>query len=186
MSKPTENANNGIFQITLNLTLASLISGVILAGTYFITKPFAEKQKVLFRDQTMKELVAGSSGFEPVKGKENWYTANFGSHQTAYIIPSESRGFGGAIKILLAADSNLILIDYKVLSHNETPGLGDRMALTNYRNQFKGKTIENMEVVKSHNPDKIDSMTGATITSRAVTLAVRTGLEELRDYLKKE
>jgi electron transport complex protein RnfG len=174
--------NNGILQITLNLTLASLISGAVLASVYFITAPFAEKQRVNFKNQTMKELIASVTNFKPIKGKEDWFLAEKEGRKIGTIIPSEAKGYGGAIKILIAVDTNNTIMDFKILSHNETPGLGDQAALPGFRNQFRGKTITNMEVVKKHDENKIDAITGATITSRAVTKAVKEGLERLEEW----
>lgn len=179
------NRNKNFILITLNLTVASIISGMILALTYYITKPFAKEQQIKLRNQAMNELVISAENFKPIKGKEDWFAAEKAGKTTAYIIPSEARGYGGTIKILMAIDTNQKIINFKILEHNETPGLGDRAALTNFRNQFKGKKMENMILVKNHDTNKIDAITGATITSTAVTKAINNGLAEFKKYLNK-
>lgn len=184
MSKTNEK-QNGIFQIALNLTMASLISGAVLAATFFITAPFAKQQRINIRNQTMRELIPEAKTFAPVEGKEGWFVAEVEKLKLGYIVPSEAKGFGGSIRILTAVGTNERIIGYKILSHNETPGLGDKAAESPFRDQFKDKTAENLDVVKNHDPAKIDAMTGATITSRAVTKAVKEGLELLDAYLKK-
>ncbi|HON17397.1 MAG TPA: FMN-binding protein, partial [Spirochaetota bacterium] len=75
------------------------------------------------------------------------------------------------------------VLGYTVLSHKETPGLGDLAFKPKFKSQFIGKGIENMEVVKIQEEGKITAITGATITSRAVTLSVKNALLELDEYL---
>jgi Na+-translocating ferredoxin:NAD+ oxidoreductase subunit G len=179
---------NSIFAITLNLTIASLIAGIIIAGVYFITEPFAVKQRLKFRDDSMKALVKDASFFKPVKDKAEWFTAEDTNGVIAYILPAHGHGYGGEIKIIAAVAPDEKIIDYKILSHNETPGLGDQTDLPKFKKQFYGKQAENLEVVRIHEDGKIDAITGATITSTAVTKAIKASLLELHDYLnlKKE
>ncbi|MDD3141602.1 MAG: RnfABCDGE type electron transport complex subunit G, partial [Lachnospiraceae bacterium] len=61
MSEQQDDKNNSIFKIALNLTIACLISGCIIAGTYFITADTAVKASIKMRDETMKTMVAGST-----------------------------------------------------------------------------------------------------------------------------
>ena len=132
----------------------------------------------------MRELIPGATAFTPVEGKESWFHASQGVTNCGFILPAEGKGYGGSIKILVAVKTNGRIIDFKILSHNETPGLGDRAALPPFRDQFKNKTAENLELVKNHDTNFIDAMTGATITSRAVTGAVRESLEKFGEYRK--
>ncbi len=179
-----KNNKNEILQIALNLTVAGFIAGALLAVTYFFTAPFAEKRRAAVKEETMKELIVSAKNFKPVADKPGWFAAENERGRIGYIIPSEARGYGGTIKILIALDTNERIIDYKILSHNETPGLGERAALPEFRRQFEGKGMGNLEVVKDHDETKIDAITGATITSRAVTRAVKEGLEKFDEYLK--
>ena len=43
----------------------------------------------------------------------------------AYVIPTEPKGYGGPIKLLTAVSLDGSVMDYTMLEHNETPGLGD-------------------------------------------------------------
>lgn len=70
-------------------------------------------------------------------------------------------------------------MDYTVLEANETPGLGDKGAKSPFKDQFKGKKIAGLEVTKDRSAkDKIQALTGATISSRAFTLGVKEAVEK--------
>ena len=66
--------------------------------------------------------------------------------------------------------------------HNETPGLGDNASKPKFSNQFIGKKAEDLEVVKVPTDKNIQALTGATITSRAVTKGIREAVEEVTAY----
>ena len=180
-----KSKSNNIFQITINLTVASLISGLVIAGVYFITEPYAVKQRLKYKNQSMKELVESASDFRQIKEKEDWFEALNDGKTIAYVISTEGRGYGGAIKIMVAVDNDDRIIGYKILSHNETPGLGDQTESPKFKKQFKGKKIDTLEITKNHEPGKIDAITGATISSTAVTKAIKEGLVNLGEYIKR-
>jgi len=183
MSHAATTQNGSILQIALNLTLAALVSGIIVAGVYFWTAPIAAQQRIIQRDNSMKELVPGVTDFQPVKDHAGWFAAMKDGAPVAYVVPGEGIGYGGKIKMLVASDPTGALLGYKILSHNETPGLGDKTTQPKFRNQFVGKKVENLEVVKVHEDGKIDAITGVTISSRAVTKAVKESLTALNESI---
>lgn len=130
----------------------------------------------------MKELVSDADNFKAVPDKEQWFAAEKGGKVIAYVVPSESKGYGGEIKMLVAISTDGKVIDYNILSSNETPGLGDNASKEPFRSQFKGKKEANLTVVKDpSDKEDIQAMTGATISSRAVTLAVKNAVNEVTE-----
>lgn len=178
----TDQKKNSVFAIALNLGAAGLLSGLIIAAVYFVTAPVAAEQRIVMRDLSMKELEPSAGSFQPIDGHAGWFQAVTDGKVTGYIVPGEGKGYGGTIKMLVAVDTNQTLVGYKILSHNETPGLGDKTAQPKFRGQFVGKKVENLEVVKLHEDGKIDAIAGVTISSRAVTKAVKEALEALNAY----
>lgn len=90
-------------------------------------------------------------------------------------------GYSGAIRLLVAVDAQGTLIGVRVLEHRETPGLGDFVEerRTDWIRQFDGRSLDapppaRWEVRKDGGD--FDQYTGATVTSRAVTHAVRDAL----------
>lgn len=177
-----DDKNNGIFKITLSLALTCLISGIILATTYAITEPVAAEQRVKAKNDAMKELVKDADSFKAIDGKEGWYAGLKGGKVIAYVVPATSKGYGGNIEMLAAVTPEGKTMDFKVLKHNETPGLGDKMVEPKFRNQFAKKEAKDLEVVKIPTDKNIQALTGATITSRAVTKGVKEAVEAVAAY----
>jgi len=172
-----------IFQITINLTLACLISGLIIAGTYFITNPIAMEKNKMLEQQAMKSLVTAADSFESVSGKTGWFTAEKEGKVIAYVVPSESKGYGGTIKMMVAVSIDGKVIDYNILAANETPGLGDNAGKDFFRDRIKGKKSDALIVVKDpSNKENVQALTGATITSRAVTKGVKEAVDEVVEF----
>jgi electron transport complex protein RnfG len=67
-----------------------------------------------------------------------------------------------------------------VLSHSETPGLGEKITGTGFISQFTNKSVQNQLVVVKRSVQKeneVQAITGATISSKAVTLAVNSAID---------
>ncbi|MGL5311624.1 MAG: RnfABCDGE type electron transport complex subunit G [Peptostreptococcaceae bacterium] len=179
-----EEKKYSVFQIAMNLTAACFISGVIIAAVYFVTAPISEKNAKIQKENSMKELITDATSFKEVKGMENFYQAINNDKVVGYVVQTETKGYGGTITIMTAVDTKGDVIGYNILSHNETPGLGDRTAKSPFKDQFKGKTVETLKVVtdKSDKTD-IQAITGSTISSKAVTDGVKSAVKEVDQYI---
>ncbi len=181
-----DDKNNGIFKITLSLALTCFISGVIIAGAYAITEPVAEQQRVKAKNDAMKDLVKDAESFKAVDGKDGWFQAIKGGKVIAYVVPASGKGYAGKIEMLAGVTTEGKAIDFKVLKHAETPGLGDKMVGDKFRKQFANKDPKDMEVVKVPTDKNIQALTGATITTRAVTTGMRDAVEAVAAYVASQ
>jgi electron transport complex protein RnfG len=171
--------DTSILKVALNLTVACFISGLIIATVYFFTADAAAEKIIELRNEAMRELVADADEFTVLESNEEIFEAIKGGKTVAYIIPAEQPGYEGTLHVLVAVGIDGKVIDYKITAHKETPGLGDKAANEPFRKQFWGKTKDQLEVVKDPSKtDKIQALTGATITSKAVTEAVKKALDE--------
>ena len=87
-------------------------------------------------------------------------------------------GYSGDIEFMIGVDGEGVMQGLMVLNHLETPGLGAKIETEDFRGQYKGKSLENpelWEVTKDGGP--FVPITGATISSRAVTRAAAKGLK---------
>lgn len=173
----------GIFKVGINLTIACLLSGAIIAGVYAVTSPVAAKQQIIEQNKAMKELVTNAQDFKPVEGKNGWFAAMADGKTIAYVLPAESKGYGGTIKMLTAVSLDGKDLGFKILEANETPGLGDNASKPKFSSQFIGKKAEDLAVVKHETDKNIQAMTGATITSKAVTKGIKEAVEAVDKYV---
>jgi electron transport complex protein RnfG len=179
MAKDTDS----IFKVASNLVAACFISGCVIGAVYYVTAPVAAQKAETMKQDSMRELVQDADSFQEVNGKTGWFAAEQAGRVIAYIVPSQSKGYGGAIKMLVAVRPDGSVIDYSIQVHNETPGLGDNASKPAFRRQFAGKTAKQLEVTKDPaDHDHIQAMTGATISSRAVTRAVQQAADEVTDF----
>jgi electron transport complex protein RnfG len=174
---------SGIFRIAINLAITCLIAGVILAAAYFITHPIAVEKAKMLKDLSMQALVPEADTFSPVEGHEDMYEATSNGTVRAYVVSAESKGYGGTISMLVAVTPDGKIIDFNIQTSNETPGLGSKAAEPDFKNQFPGKTSEALIVTKDQaNTENIQAMTGATITSKAVTKGVKEAVDMVIAY----
>lgn len=178
----------------LMLSLFALSGAALVAGTFYLTQPVIEDNE---RQQMLAQLgevltgvgydsdllagqrwldnpaVTGRAGPQPV------YVAQAGADiaGTVFVVTAPN-GYSGPIKMLVGIDAGGVVRGVRVISHRETPGLGDGIELrrSNWVRQFEGRSIaqsgaDAWRVAKDGGV--FDSLTGATVTSRAVVAAVR-------------
>lgn len=179
-----EEKEFGIFKVAFNLAIACLVSGVIIGTTYYFTAPIAAQKSADMKQQSMKALISDADSFKEIDGKEGWFEADKAGKVIGYVVPAESKGFSGTISMLVAVGVDGKVLKYDILSSNETPGLGDNASKEPFKSQFNGKTSDQLVVVKDPAlKDNIQAMTGATITSKAVTKGIKEAVEEVTAYI---
>ena len=170
----------GILHIALNLTIACLISGIIISVTYFLTNDTAVRNSERLTNESMKQFVSSADYFKAIPHRDGWYKAMKGGKLIAYVVTSESKGYGGRIELLVAVDMNRKVVGVSITDNNETPGLGEKATRPEFTDQFKDKIADHLKVVKDKS-DKADiqAVTGATISSKAVTQGVKNAITEV-------
>jgi electron transport complex protein RnfG len=90
-------------------------------------------------------------------------------------------GYAGNIEIMVGVDTAGVVTGLEILKHAETPGLGSKITTPKFRNQYIGKSISDPKTwaVNKDPGGTFVPITGATISSRAVTSAIANGLEFL-------
>ncbi|MBF0399468.1 MAG: RnfABCDGE type electron transport complex subunit G [Magnetococcales bacterium] len=86
-------------------------------------------------------------------------------------------GYSGDIELMMSVNPDGSINLVQVVSHAETPGLGDKIVKTDWPLAFKGKTQENVKWGVKKDGGDFDQFAGATITPRAVVAAVKRGLD---------
>ncbi len=204
-------------KITFNLVVLYLIGGLIMAFVYAKTSPIkfqkekAEKEAALRLMMPEADKVAKLDDWETHEKHAEYYAArkceaikiiNVKNEKTGemteekecinpedigYIVEGYGKGYSSYIHVLTSVDKNFILQKISILGHGETPGLGDEIEKDYFLNRFAGKSVDNLVVIKGETEDKIQAITGATISSRAVTEdGVKNGVLMLKEKLSGE
>ncbi len=110
-----------------------------------------------------------------------------GRPAAAVFAPTLPDGYSGPMKLLVAVNADGTLAGVRVITHNETPGLGDKVEekKSDWIFGFAGKSLDNPSIDKwkvKRDGGVFDQFTGATITPRAVVKAVKNTLV----YFKRE
>ncbi len=107
------------------------------------------------------------------------YRARLSGEPAAAVITAVGRhGFVGPIQLLVAITADGRILAVRALSHQETPGLGDRIdaARSDWMQRFSGRSLSDPAAERwavRRDGGEFDQLTGATVTSRAVVNAVR-------------
>lgn len=107
-----------------------------------------------------------------------WYQARKDGNVTAVILPFVApEGYTEPIRLVAAIDTSGTLLGVRVITHKETPGLGDQIetSKSDWIYRFNGQsfnTIPRDEWQVKKDGGAFDQMTGATITPRAIVRAV--------------
>jgi len=92
-------------------------------------------------------------------------------------------GYSGDIKFMIGVDTEGVVTGIEILQHLETPGLGAKIQAEGFREQYKGKSLEDPESwAVTKDGGTFVPITGATISSRAITAAAEKGLRLFREH----
>ncbi len=187
-----------IIKSTLILLAITLISGLALAFVHGITEEpikIAEEEAKLAAFRAVfpeaEEFTACEddiSAYVPADGViiNEVNDAVAGSEVAGWVMNITSpNGYGGDISLAVGITSDGTLNGIKVISMEETPGLGANCTSEEFQSQFSGIKASSIEFTKSGKTadNEIDAISGATFTTRAVTQAVNAGLGLAYEYL---
>jgi len=170
-----------IIRYGLVLGIICFLASSVLAVVNGLTEPEIELRKEREESAALREVLPAASTFEPIlkDGKINFYSAYDGNNAlVGFVIKGEGQGYSSTIEILAGLDRNLEINNIKILSQNETPGLGSRITEADFQDQFKGKDLRGL--------DDVQAITGATISSSAVINSIKDKISELKSWVRGE
>ena len=131
-------------------------------------------------DETVKSLLATMFPEMSRYELENEiYTIYVEDEKLGYAFIAVGKGYGGDINIMVGLEKDTSIKQISIISQEETPGLGTRIADPPFTDQFIGLDVN--DVILSRDGGKIDALTSSTISSSAVVEAVReTALEKIK------
>lgn len=179
-------------KLGFKLALITAISALVLGFTNHITAPKILEAEIKTNQEARLTVLPNADSFEIVELADNEniievYAGKSGEEVTGYTIKSKSNGFGGALEILTGISQTGEITGMKVLKHTETPGLGANAEKDSFQSKFVGKNSTDKVQINKLEPQKdseVQAITGATITSKAVALAVNEALDYFEKNLK--
>ena len=202
---------NKIVKDALVLTLITLIAGVALGLVYEVTKAPIAKAQEEATQKAYKEVFESAEKFAELENfdeeaankiiAEKGYTdgtittceivdcvkaQDASGNLLGYVVTMKSKaGYGGDIVFSMGVTGDGTLNGYSITSIDETPGLGMKAKEDKFMDQFKNIKAGTLEVSKSASNDSntIQAISGATITSKAITYAIDAGLVYVNSLL---
>ena len=157
-------------------TTIALICAVTLAVMHWLTENrIKHNQQVYALAQLAKVLPNANETLTKQPSSALVYASHLNSDPTGFILPLTTRqGYNGAILGWLAVDLNGQVRGIRIVEHNETPGIGDviETARSDWLNQFIQQQHGSAIFELKRDQGTFDHVSGATITTRAVTRAV--------------
>lgn len=192
---------NKIIKDALALTLITLVAGVALGGVYEITKDPIARQEVQAKAEAYEQVFTDAAAFEEIEmddtliqtirdqldqegykaqSIEEVMRAEDQSGETlgyAFTVVT-SEGYGGDIQFSMGVQNDGTLNGISILSIGETAGLGMNADTPAFKDQFVGKQVEKLQYTKNGatQDDEINAISGATVTTNAMTNGVNAGL----------
>ena len=190
-----------IIRDALALTAITLVSGLALGAVYGITKEPIARQEELAKQEAYQEVFPEAEQFQTVTLDEELsgqirsgldeagYTQDSIQEVTEALDDEGQRlgyaitvlttaGYGGEIQFSMGVSLDGTVNGISFLSISETAGLGMKADTEEFRGQIAQKQVEAFTYTKNgaSEEDEIDAISGATITTSAVTDAVNAGL----------
>jgi len=176
-------------RLVLTLAVAGLISGVAIIGIYEATLPTITANKARELREAVFKVLPGVSQMQPLVFRDGALVATaepsadesavYGGYDddgrfVGYAIPGAGPGFQDTIGLLYGFDAQRrLILGMEVLESRETPGLGDKIYkdldfVGNFHELSVDPTIVAVKKGTRSRPNEVDTITGATISSKAV------------------
>lgn len=182
------------------LGLVSTLAAALLVGANLVTRePIAQREaedlraslaqvvpEALHDNNLLEDTVDIRDGAQVTR----FYRARRQGAVSAVAYRTVAQGYSGDIVLLLGVAPDGRILGVRVLSHAETPGLGDRIEVqkSDWILGFSGLSLDNPATAGwavKKDGGAFDSFSGATITPRAVVAGIRRGLELYRAHRRE-
>ena len=187
-----------MFKLGLNLLIISAVAALLLALTNSVTASTIAQRNEQANAEARKLVLESAQDFEEVKDvktdnskgvevSEIYEAKDASGNTVGYTLKVLPSGYGGPIELMVGIDSAKGQVTgINVVSNSETAGLGAKSTDPEFSDQYKGKPLEELSVLKNGTPGdtEIKAISGATITSTAVTNGVDAAIEVYNNSLK--
>ena len=180
------------------LMLITLTAATALSNVYLLTRDRIAAVELAREENARKEALPAAVCFE-VDSLEDGFVLYRGydnpegsGSPVGFTVLALGKGYSSTIRTVVGIDTGMTITGIKIAFQQETPGLGTKVEEIKgsenepwFQKQFRGKREDQLKVVRTEDPEAIEAITGATISSTAVTKSVREAVQKLRQILKE-
>jgi electron transport complex protein RnfG len=184
-------------KMSIKLFIITAVAALALGITHAVTEEPIRLQNEQASMEARKAVLPDAQEFLPVDISEyrdeypnviEVYQGKSGDDTVGYVFKVVSKGYGDDVELFVGIDAKENKVEnVSIISHNETPGLGAKAAEPAFLSQYTGKSADSPLAVVRGNPTQdtqVEAITGATITSKAVTQGVNSAVEFYSQVLK--
>ncbi|MBQ7593666.1 MAG: RnfABCDGE type electron transport complex subunit G [Synergistaceae bacterium] len=173
------------------LFAVTAVTGIILGLVENVTSKAILQAELAAKNEAYRIVMPAGQNFEAVEVVADDFVAEVQKGTSdkgveGWCLTVNSKGYGGIVSFIVGVTKDGTVKAINILSHSETPGLGAKSTEPEFYEQFNDKSSLPLKVVKggASNPDEISAISGATITSNAVTSGVNAAVEYWQKNLK--
>lgn len=197
-----------IVKEAMALFAITIVAALLLGFVYEITKEPIEEQKLLQKQRAYQMVFLDADTFEgtdslnalvetapEVLAAQDYNNITIqelleaktksGSVLGYVMTIASNEGYGGELIISLGIKADKMVNGIEILTISETPGLGAKANTPEFKNQFANKEVEAFAYTKKGktSDNEIDAISGATITTNAMTNMVNAGIYYINSYV---
>ena len=189
------NKESTFMNMTLTLVVITLVAATLMSSVFGLTKEPIRLAELKKKNEAIALVIPGFTN-EPSQEVQKlladgdtlyFYTARKGDEILGTAVETfTNKGFSGNFKLMVGFDPSGTITDIAVISHAETPGLGNKMEIgkSDFHVQFQGKDPANFNMTVTKDRGEVDAITASTITSRAYCDAVQRAYNGLQKISK--
>ncbi len=176
---------NSIFKLGLILFVITAVTGAILGAVHEVTSEPIRATQERLRQEALKATLPAADTFSSVplaaegEGVLEVSEGTKDGQTVGYNLTVKPKGYAGPIELIVGISREGLITGIKILNQSETPGLGANATLPSFSGQFAEKKAQELSVTKSppQSDAEIQAISGATITSTAVTSGVNNAVK---------
>lgn len=167
-----------IMRLTLTLLLITAVVAGLLAFVNELTAGRIDELTRQKAEQAMREVLPAQDYTPLDAALPQGVTEAYRAGDAGYVVRVAPNGFGGAIDLMVGVRADGTVNGVAVIAHSETASLGANCTREEFRAQYAGGAGP---FAVGQDGGTIEALTGATVTSRAVTDGVNAALDFVRE-----
>lgn len=169
--------------LSLSLLIITAVAALVLSLVNAVTAERIAELAEEKRQASMESVMPGANVFSELYTEDTSINSITGAYNgtqfMGYCVEVSPKGFGGTISLMVGIDENGAVTGVSILDHSETAGLGSKAETPDFLKQYVNKSGT---ITVDTGKNAIHAITGATVTSKAVTSGVNTALTAILNY----